>query len=187
MALTWDVKSGLIAGIFDGLSDHDMSSLSQYLFSVAGQPNHPIALLVFLAETLGAYYTEMRQALELQLFTLERELGITRGAGSGFEGWDWSPAVFREYTKKCNRLNMGPVYLERRLSFLTSFERWLLDILARLDEEVSVSGTQLPAFPSTSRSIAETLENSLNITMNQLHQTMCLQKRAQMLISTVSF
>lgn len=185
IALTWGVETGAITGVFDGMSEQDTQELEVYLNSVKGSANHPVSILAFLAETLGAYYTEMRQDLELELFTLERELGITRGV-SGFEGWGWGPVVFREYTKKCNRLNMGPVYLERRFSFLTSFERWLLDTLLLIDKEVSVFGTVPPVFYSISRSVSETLQNSLGVVTSELHQTTCLQKRAQMLTSTVS-
>jgi hypothetical protein len=126
----------------------------------------------------------MIQNLGLDIANLEQNLGITRGH-KGFHGWNWKPEVFRSYTQECYRLTANPVYLERRIVFLSSLYSFMLDCLNVLEQEAVHDFPGKDMVVAMNVDLAETLKNSLQLASGQLHQVRCLDKRLQNLMSTV--
>lgn len=185
IAFTHDLQTRTSTCFFDGVSKHDLQELEEFFDLEKTRLHHPLSMLCFLAELLSAYYTEMKQHDESQLWYFEKTLGITRGEIGRIE-WGWSEEMLRDSIERCYRLNVGPVYLERRLTFLISLQKFLLDQVedCEANEFQHLMGDS--NFIATHRLLKQELRNSLGLTKNQLHQVLCLQKRIQTQMSTVS-
>lgn len=170
--------------LFDGLTAMDLLEIEEYVQKSVDEFVHPYAFLVFLVGLLNSYYIEMRQNLEADIVGLEKKLGITRGT-EGFRGWDWTPETLRSFTQECSRLTTGPIYLERRLTFLVSLSKFLQDCVHALQDELSQSPVDVSVLLAVNWKSVEMLENNIHLTSNQSHQVYCLEKRLHNLMTTV--
>jgi hypothetical protein len=170
--------------LFDGLTSHDVIEFQQYLRATVGEFLHPFALLTFIIELLNSYYIAIRHQLEIDIVGLEKTLGITRGH-EGFHGWKWNPDTLRNYTQRVYRLTTVPVYLERRLVFLTSLGKFLSENLNVVFAELPSNFAGKTQMATANKAQAEAIDNILYLVTNQLHQTRCLDKRLSNLMNTV--
>lgn len=161
-----------------------MKEVEAYLTIAKSELRHPFAFLVFLTELLNVYYSGMIQTLGGEIGSLEKKLGITRGK-RGFHGWNWTPDVFRSYTQECYRLSVSPIYLERRIVFLISLNKFLLCSLHTLLQEAGPNFVCDDKFTAANKTLIEVLANNLDLANCRLHQNHCLEKRLQTLMSTV--
>lgn len=166
------------------MTSHDILELQNYIRAKVDDFVHPFALLAFVVELLGIYYTSMRQQLETDIVGLEKALGITRGY-KDFEGWSWSLDTLRDYTQRLYRLTSAPIYLERRLVFLVSLGEFLRENLDTIQTEAPNLFSNGRELSTANKLQAETLSNSIHLVSQQLHQTRCLDKRLGNMMTTV--
>ena len=183
-ALSWDTQTGVTCGLFDGVSDHDLTEFSNYLNTAPEERSHPLSRLTSVSELLLTYYASYRRELESQLFKLEHRLSITRG-DQRIDAWSWNQMVFRDMTRQCSGVMTGLVYLDRRIHFASTYLNFLRDTLLFLDHEVLQSHIRGEELRKISRKLEEAVLNNQNFVANQLHQVLCLQKRSQTLTNVV--
>lgn len=184
LSVSWNLKSNSTNIHSDGFTHLDLQEIDTYVSETNTAFRHPFALLAFLINLLDIYYNKMIQTLGTDIAILEKKLGITRGH-KGFHGWSWKPDVFRTYTQECYRLTATPVYLERRMVFLTSLCSFMLECLHDLDQEAAHDFPGRSIVFSANVTLVEDVRNVLQLAGGQLHQVRCLEKRLQNLMSTV--
>jgi hypothetical protein len=163
-----------------------MKDMQCYL-QQATQPNlmlHPLFLPTALLELINTFFIGYRREPERALYLLELQHGITRGKHRT-DVWGWNYELHRESTKNCNSLYNNLVYLERRFEFVVGLCQFLLESLASIQEEGLPAGKDRQKVLRGSKAIKEIVLNSLNLAKMELHQTQCLQKRCQALITVV--
>lgn len=118
------------------------------------------------------------------LYVVESQLGITRGQRKT-DAWDWDYELHRETTKHCNTVYTSLVYLERQLDFASRLADFVLQCIAYCQEEEIFPPAQRTSLLRVSKEMKESVLNNQNFARCQLHQVLCLQKRAQALVSVV--
>ncbi len=137
-----------------------------------------------LLDLLIIFYVSHRRKLEHSLFVVESQLGITRGQRKT-DAWDWDYELHRDTTKHCNTVYTSLVYLERQLDFASRLGEFVLGCLAYTEEENVFPEQQKAYLLRVSKEMKENVLNNQNFARCQLHQVLCLQKRAQALVSVV--
>jgi hypothetical protein len=184
LACSWNAKTGSTAGLFESLSDEDMREVERYFSGKSQQRQHPLFLPTMLLDLLIVFYVSHRRKSEHQLFVVESQLGITRGQRKT-DAWDWDYELHRDMTKQCNTVYTSLVYLERQLDFASQLGDFILQCLAYADEEKVFPERQKACLSRISKEMKENVLNNQNFARCQLHQVLCLQKRAQALVSVV--
>lgn len=134
---------------------------------------------------LNIFYVEQRKLLEQALYAEESGVGITRGTQKA-DVWDWSYEKQRDATKRFHILNTGLVFLERRLDFAAQLGDFVLSCLKYCEDEDIFRPGQRIQLLRISKELRESVMNDRNFVSCQQHQVLCLQKRAQALVSVVS-
>lgn len=187
LAVTWIPGIGHTYALFDGAADADIQMLQTCLSSRPCIQSHLLTLPTILVDILSHYRIVSRNNLEHLLYDLEKELGVTRGRAAviGLEA-RLLPHEIDAITMKCNQLVISLVYQERGQVFIR-------DLATRLREELSIQYTSATPlnddlklrFSNASHEIEDIAQNCYNLAMNTVHQTSCLEKRAQSLINVV--
>lgn len=165
------------------MSDDDMDNIAEYTSSKFNQSVHPLFFPAVLLDILTSLYIHHRKDLERGLFVLEDPTGISRGPRES-NAWDWDYNLYRETTTHCNTIYTNLVYLERRLDFTVRLSNFILESLKYFeDQNTSYS---VVSIYQIEKQIEEGVRNAHNFAASQLHQTICLQKRSQALITVVS-
>ncbi|KAE9376356.1 hypothetical protein N431DRAFT_435729 [Stipitochalara longipes BDJ] len=179
----------MTSGLFEGMSDTDIHSITSYTSAKIAQSAHPLFFPTMFLDILTNLYIQHRKKLEHELFVLEEPTGISRGRRET-SAWDWDYDLYRETITHCNQIYTGLVYLERRLDFTVRLSDFILGSLKFCeDQRVCYDQTSIPQeakFDRIGKQIEETVRNARNFASSQLHQTMCLQKRSQALTTVVS-
>jgi hypothetical protein len=182
VALSWDVKSRLTHGTFDGASDVDYDLL---LGSLNAAPlhhlSHPFLIPCLLLDQLEVYYSKNWRAIGREAFLVERRLGLTRGRHRA-NPWAWNQDRFRLITYDLMTVTTALVYIERRLTFAMSMAKSLAKNISTIDLQLHEDAQRKRA----SEHFKEKLGNSIASFENQLHQVSCLQKRSTAFTNTVS-
>ncbi len=185
LACSCDAKTRSTAGLFESLSDEDMREVERCFSGESRLREHPLFLPTMLFDLLIIFYVSHRRKLEHSLFVVESQLGITRGQRKT-DAWDWDYELHRKTTKHCNTVYTSLVYLERQLDFASRLRDFVLQCLSYLDEEKVFPKETGASLFSVSKEMKENVLNNQNFAKCQLHQVLCLQKRAQALVSVVS-
>jgi len=181
-ACSWDAKTRSTAGLFESLSDEDMREVKSYFSGKTRQKQHPLFLPAMLLDLLIVFFVSHRRKLEHALFVVESQLGITRGQRQT-DAWDWDYELHRDTTMHCNTVYTSLIYLERQLDFASRLGDFVLQCLAYIEEEKVFLGEPRTYLFSVSKEMKENVLNNQNFARCQLHQVLCLQKRAQALVS----
>lgn len=139
-------------------------------------------------DVLSRYKINSRNVFERILFELEIKLGVTRGRAMvlGVEERFQSYKI-DEITMKCNQLMTSIIYQERSQVFIKDLAENLRRqiAIAYYEPGHSQSAELRLKFTSASHEIQDIVENCSNLAVNTIHQTACLEKRAQNLINVV--
>jgi hypothetical protein len=184
LACSWDANTRSTAGLFESLSDGDIGEVQRYFSGKSEQRQHPLFLPTMLLDLLIVFYVGHRRRLEHSLFVVESQLGITRGKRKT-DAWDWDYELHRETTKHCNTVYTSLVYLERQLDFASRLADFVLQCITYCHEEDVFPQQQRTYLMRVSKEMEEGVVNNRNFAKCQLHQVLCLQKRAQALVSVV--
>jgi hypothetical protein len=161
-----------------------MREVERYFSGKPQQRQHPLFLPTMLLDLLIVFYVGHRRRLEHELFVVESQLGITRGQRET-DAWDWDYELHRKTTKRCNTVYTSLVYLERQLDYASRLGDFILQCLAYTEEEKVFPEQQTAYLLRISKEMRENVLNNQNFARCQLHQVLCLQKRAQALVSVV--
>lgn len=184
LAVSWDASSASTQALFESVSDADIRDVREYLAAEENKTGHPLFLLTMLLDLLVAFYIEHRKELQVSLFLLEAQLGITRNI-QATDAWSWDLDVHRETTKMGDAVYTGLVYLERRLTSALDLSHFILDCLEYCEAERLLDQARFPVLARASKCLTEKVGNNDYLVGTQLHQTLCLQKRCQALTSVV--
>ena len=184
LACSWNAKTRSTAGLFESLSDEDLREVERYFSGKTRQREHPLFLPAMLLDLLILFYVSHRRKLEHSLFVVESQLGITRGQRQT-DAWDWDYELHRDTTKRCNTVYTSLVYLERQLDFASRLGDFILQCLVYIEAEKVFPEEPRSYLFSVSKEMKENILNNQNFAGCQLHQVLCLQKRAQALVSVV--
>jgi hypothetical protein len=170
--------------LFESVSDTDMCDIARYMNASELELRHPLFLPTMLLDILLVFYVQHRKELQLSLFALESQLGITRGKRAT-DVWSWDFDLHRDSTKLCDTAYTSSVYLERRLSFAIGLSDFILDCLECCVVEKLVDGARFPQSTRASKALKENVCNNRELAKTQLAQALCLQKRCQALTVVV--
>jgi len=184
MAISFDVQSGVITGIFDGASDEDIKRLLSNLNAVSSDSiRHPLLIPQILLSQLIIYYNQMWRDLGSQLWDMERRVSITRGEVDT-DPWSWEYDKIRNITKAVHYLKTGMTYSERRLSFALNLARSLQQNADTAIAHLKINNPK--SVDVITDMLKEKLQNYIWSLENQVHQMTCMQARSQGLLNIVS-
>lgn len=184
LALCWNPKSGRTCALFDGVADADINILRNYLNSHPRLQSHALTLPTMLMDILSQYRILSRNVLERILFDLEIKLGVTRGRAAVLSLEERSLSnELDEITMKCNQLMTSITYQERGQVFIKDLAESLRQELSA-QYETGNRDLQLK-LRNSSLALEDIVANCSNLAVNTIHQTLCLGKRAQMLLDVV--
>ncbi|KAH7360280.1 hypothetical protein BKA65DRAFT_492747 [Rhexocercosporidium sp. MPI-PUGE-AT-0058] len=184
LAVSWDARTRSTTGLIESLSDEDQREMEGYLKGRAKQRQHPLFLPTMLLDLLIVFYVDHRRRFEHLLFLEESRVGITRG-GKKTDAWNWDYERQRDATKRFQKLVTSLVYLERQLDFASSLADFILLCIVHCREENVFPLAQRTFFERISKELKESVLNDQNFATCQRHQVLCLQKRAQALVSVM--
>lgn len=159
LAVSWDASSASTKALFESVSDVDIHDIGEYLAAEENKTGHPLFLPAMLLDLLVAFYIEHRKELQLSLFLLEAQLGITRNIRAT-DAWSWDLDLHRETTKRGGGVYTGLVYLERRLTFALDLSNFIFGCLEYCEVERLIDHARFPVLASASKHLKEKVGNS---------------------------
>jgi hypothetical protein len=130
----------------------------------------------------------IRIPIETDFYKEERRTGLSRvlPTQDHFAVWNWDLSDFQESTRTINRFITALAYLRRRFSFASHLTRRFMIILDDLQSYEYENGMIKEALRKKEYERRERLHNRLGLLENYEHQTECVQKRAENLITVVN-
>jgi hypothetical protein len=187
LGIAWYPKSGVTYAVWDGVSDFDIKLFQEYLTNVPSIIGHPLTLPILIMDILSHYKTPFRNRLERILYGLEIRLGVTRGRPTFLIPQDLRAAeTLDSDTMQCNQIVTSFIYQERQYTFLKELAD---DMVKELDisryHELPAVKQYQGVLSLAASELHEITQNCVRRTKGELHQTLCLQKRAQTLLDVV--
>lgn len=165
-----------------------MSNLAGYIKSSGHLLIHPLSLPEIILHEIMIHLNErIRIPIEDEFYQEERRTGLSRVRPDQdhFVVWNWSFKDFQESTRKINRFITALAYLRRRYNFASHLTRRFLAVMDELQTYGFESLEIKEAIRKREYQRRERLHNRLGILENYEHQTECVQKRAENLITVV--
>lgn len=181
LSLSYNIKTGMTTGIFDGVSVEEWNELVPQLLSAPKHHvTHPLYLLTAVLDFGADYTAEDRKSLDDELYQLEFSTGFRREFGESFpypakENMDRGKLMYDS-----QHITASLTYLERRLDFDIRMAEFLMENIGGCDRINS------RIKPHSTEYLREIINNQLISSKDQQHQCLMLQKRAQTQISVVS-
>jgi hypothetical protein len=175
-------------GYIENLTQADITHLAGYIKSSAHILFHPLTLPeIFLHEIMIHLNERIRIPIETEFYEEERRTGLSRvnPAQDHNAIWKWGFVAFQESTRTTNRFITALAYLRRRYAFAIHLTRRFLTIMDALQTYEYTNPETKAALEIREHERRERLQNRLALLENYEHQTECVSKRAENLITVV--
>lgn len=189
-AFTWNALTRRTIGYLDGISESDLNLLKDLLKSSSHLLSHPLTLPEILLHMVTAHLNEnLRIPNEENFFEVERATGLARVVTPPISQrnriWNWDFKAFQDSTTGANQFITTLSYVRRRLRFAAQLTNRLLSIQEELRTYQFEDPKTMDKVKRGELERKERFYNRLGMLENYEHQTECMQKRAENLITVV--